>query len=286
MRGWHGLALAVLAIALGLLALAFFQNYFIFHPARALDATPDLLRLPYEQIRLKTADGQILGAWLVTADEPAATVLFLHGNAGNRSHRLNEVASLRREGLSVFIIDYRGYAESTGRPSEQGLHLDARAAWDFLTRERGIAAEQIVLYGESLGSVPALELARTLDREGQPGPAAIILEGAFTSALEVGRRAFPYLPVRLLLRAKLDNLTTIRDVAAPTLFLHGERDEVSPIEMGRRLFSTSPARLKVFHEVPGAWHNTLWTSGGTGLYRVVREFITRALADGAGPASG
>ncbi|HEY3176962.1 MAG TPA: alpha/beta hydrolase [Candidatus Polarisedimenticolia bacterium] len=258
------------------MGLSLIQDSFIYHPAQEIRHTPDFLRIPYEEVTLATADGETIAGWYVPAEAPEATILFLHGNAGNRGDRINDLAGLRRMDLSILIIDYRGYGGSTGSPSEEGLHADTRAAWEHLTAGRGLDPARIVLYGESLGSVPALHLARSLEAEGRPGPVALILEGALTSALEMGRRAFPFLPVRWILRAKLDNLSAVREVSTPILFLHGERDEVAPIEMGRRLYESSASRMKEFHEVKGAWHNTLWTSGGAAVHRAIREFIRRA----------
>ncbi len=263
------------------MALSSLEGLVIFHPARGLSLSPEDLRLPHEEVTLETSDAERLGAWLLTARGPAATVLFLHGNAGNRSHRLTTLAAFPPAGLAVLVLDYRGYGDSTGSPSEEGILRDARAGWDHLAVTRGIPAERIVLYGESLGSVAAIGLARSLKDEGLPGPGAVVLEGAFTSALEMGRRHFPFLPVRWLLRSRLDNLAAIREMESPTLFLHAEEDEVSPIDMARRLHAASPARLKEFVEFPGATHNTLWVSAAPRVLETVRRFV-----DVAVPAAG
>lgn len=270
-----GTGIAVLSLAAALLVLSMIEDRFIYFPSRALEATPDVHGIPYEDVRLTTSDGETVTGWFVPAPEPAAVILFLHGNAGNVSHRLDAIAGLRRSGFSVLIIDYRGYGNSSGAPSEAGLHRDARAAWDHLM-SRGIEPGSVVLYGESLGSSPALGLAAGLAGEGRPGPGAIVLEGAFTSAIEMGRRHFPWLPVGWILRCRLDNLSAIAGVETPTLIIHGERDEVAPMEMGRRLYEASAARLKEFHAVPMALHNTVWTGGGSSIYAKIREFVGRA----------
>jgi len=283
MRTWvRGAAVAAgiaLVVYVGLIvALASLQDLFIFHPVRAIQMTPESLRLPYEEVRLITGDGETIAGWFIPAEQAAAVILFLHGNAGNISHRLEKIAELRHAGFAVLIVDYRGYGESSGTPSEAGLHLDALAAWDHLTKGRGVPSHRIVLYGESLGSVPALALALRLEG-GSEGPGAIVLEGGFTSAVEMGRRVFPFLPIQWIVRAEMDNLSAVRKVRAPMLFLHAGNDEVVPMEMGRRLYEASAARLKEFHEVPGTWHNTLWTERGRALGETVRDFVARARAD-------
>ncbi len=272
------LGTAALAGGAVFVALALLEERIIFHPSRLIEATPDAAGLPYEDLRLRTKDGETLAGWLVTAPSPRATILFLHGNAGNLSHRLHHLAGLRGTGFSVLIIDYRGYGESSGSPSEEGLYRDARAAWEELTLERGVPARRLVLYGESIGSAVALHLAVDLRRAGEEGPGAIVLEGAFTSAVEMGRRIFPFLPIRWIARSRFDNLSAVREVGAPTLFIHAGRDEVVPIWMGRRLHAAAAAAaVKEFHEVPGAGHNTTWLSAAPPLQDVIRGFVDRVI---------
>ncbi len=270
------LGFGILIAGGGLLFLSFIQNHFIFHPTRAIEQTPQAAGLPFEQVRLQTSDGETISGWFVPLGSPAATVMLLHGNAGNISHRVFRLVGMHRAGFQVLIIDYRGYGESTGTPSEEGLLLDVRAAWEHLTRSRGLPPGKIAIYGVSLGSAPALELARRLEEKNERAPSALILEGAFTSALEMGQRAFPFLPVRWILRTRLDNLGAVRQVRTPTYFLHAGRDEVVPIDMGRRLYEASAASLKEFREVPMASHNTLWSGDGSILLADIRRFIEQA----------
>jgi len=271
------LGAAIVAGAGLLLALSFLEERIIFHPSRRIEMTPDILRLPWDDARVTTSDGETIAGWFVPAERHFATILFLHGNAGNVSHRITSLAGLRSSGFSCLIIDYRGYGESTGAPSEAGIVTDARAAWDHLTKTRAIDPTRIVLYGESIGSFPVLSLAREIRRSGGAGPGAIVLEGAFTTALEMGRRIFPFVPLRWVIRSRFDNLGAVKEVDAPTLFIHAGRDEIVPIEMGRRLHESSAARMKEFHEIPGARHNTVWIDGGSRVVRLVRSFAERAL---------
>lgn len=276
------LLIAIATVVGGLLLVRALQDRLIFFPQVGLDATPAALGLPFEEVSLTTADGETIAAWFVAASRPgssAGTVLFLHGNAGNRSHRLHAIDGFVRQGFSILLLDYRGYGGSSGDPTGAGLTLDAETALSHLAGERGIAVETLVFYGESIGSVPALRLVRRLWREEKREPAALVLEGAFTTALEMGRKAFPFLPVSWLLSDPMDNLEAIRDVAAPTLFIHGTQDEVVPFTMGRRLHDASPARMKEFRAIEGAGHNDVWlTPEGRGLFGEMGDFLRRALA--------
>jgi uncharacterized protein len=152
-----GAAFTVWAILVA--GMSLFQSSFIFFPSREIIATPTQAGLVYEPIEVRAEDGVRLSGWHVPAAEARLTVLFLHGNAGNISHRLMALHALHGLGLAVLILDYRGYGESSGSPSEQGTYRDALAAWEYLTRTLGIAADRIVLFGESLGGAVATWLA-------------------------------------------------------------------------------------------------------------------------------
>jgi fermentation-respiration switch protein FrsA (DUF1100 family) len=277
-RALAGAGIGAAVVAGGLLLMRAIQDHLIFFPQGPLDATPSVLGLPFEDVALTTADGETLAAWFVSPKQPPmGTVLFLHGNAGNRGHRLHAIEGFVGEGFSILMVDYRGYGGSSGSPTGPGLTLDADAAWAYLTRERRVAAGSIVLYGESIGSVPALRLARRLETEGSSGPAALVVEGGFTTGLEIGKKAFPFLPVSWLLSDPMDNLAAIREVTVPTFFLHGTDDEVIPFEMGRRLYDASGARVKTFRGVEGARHNSVWMVEARALFAEVGVFLRRAL---------
>ncbi|MEQ8661302.1 MAG: alpha/beta fold hydrolase [Gammaproteobacteria bacterium] len=151
---------AALAWALACAALAAMQHDLVFRPQRGAGATPAVRGLAFEDLTLTGADGVAIHAWYLPGPaQPGRTVLFLHGNAGNLSHRLHTLAVLHRLGHPVLAIDYRGYGRSHGRPSEDGLHADALAAWHHLLERRGLAAHDIVIYGRSLGGAVAARLA-------------------------------------------------------------------------------------------------------------------------------
>ena len=130
-------------------------------PGRELETTPAMLKLDYEDAWIDTEDGERLHGWFVPSIEERGTVLFFHGNAGNISHRLQSLLIFNQLGLDVLMIDYRGYGQSSGEAGEQGTYLDARAAWNFLVEQRGVAAEDIVIFGRSLGGAVGAWLAVT-----------------------------------------------------------------------------------------------------------------------------
>jgi fermentation-respiration switch protein FrsA (DUF1100 family) len=214
----------------------------MYYPVRALSATPSDYGIDYESVDFATDDGLKLNGWWIPAANERAVLLFFHGNAGNIGDRLESVEIFRRLGLTVFIVDYRGYGISEGRPSEKGTYLDGRAAWKYLTEERGIDPSHIVLFGRSLGAAVATELAVA-----HP-PRALILESAFTSVPDMASRLFPWLPVRHVLGMRYDNLKRIGDIDRPLLIVHSRDDEIIPFEHGRRLFEAA-AEPKEFLEI-------------------------------------
>ncbi len=258
-----------------LLLLWSMQERMTFHPSPVIEATPAAFRLTHEDVRIQAPDGPVLAGWWVPGPPSSPVILYLHGNAGNISHRLFQVRQIHEAGLGLLLVDYRGYGESTGTPTEAGLRSDARAAWDYLTGSLGVPPHRVLIYGESIGSVPALGLALEL-QGGGPAPAGIILEGAFTSALDMARRAFPFLPMRWILRMKMDNLGAVRHATLPILFIHGTKDEIVPFTMGRSLYEASASPSKEFFEVPGAMHNTVWMTDHDGVRERIRDFALAA----------
>lgn len=250
MSGAILLALAAAVAAYALFAGLIFvgQSRQVYFPERELHTSPAAWGMPYEDVFLRTEDGVRLHGWFVPARAPArATLLFLHGNAGNISHRLDSIRLFRALGLSVLIIDYRGYGRSEGRPDEVGTYRDAEAAWRHLRFERGVPAQEIVIFGRSLGAAVAARLAAGE----QPG--AVILESAFTSAPELGAELLPWLPVRLLLRFDYDTRAAVREIRSPLLLAHSPADEIVPFRHGRALFEAA-REPKRFLEMRGG-HN-------------------------------
>jgi hypothetical protein len=261
---------SVLMITLGVWLLMsvfvyFMQPSLVYFPLRELDFTPAALDLDYEEVELATADGERLHGWWVERRAARGALLFLHGNGGNISHRLESIRLFHDLGLSVLIIDYRGYGRSTGRPGEIGTYRDAEAAWDHLTRARGVDPRRIILYGESLGGAVATWLAARV-RCG-----ALILTAGMTSVADMGRHYYPFLPVRWLVRIRYPAIDLIGGVHCPVLVMHSPTDEIVPFEMGRRLFEAAPPP-KSFLELSGG-HNDGFLLSSDKVAAATREFL-------------
>jgi alpha-beta hydrolase superfamily lysophospholipase len=246
-------ALSILAAAYGGLALLvyIFQSRLVFYPGieREISATPSQIGLPYEDIRLTTSDGISLHGWYIPAPQPRGTVLFLHGNAGNISHRLDSVQMFHRLGYSTLIFDYRGYGNSSGKPTEQGTYRDAEAAWRYLIDQLHIPSCRIVLFGESLGGAVAAWLAATP----RDKPAALVIASGFTSVPDLGQQLYPYLPIRWLARIRYNTRVYLHSVHVPVLIAHSPQDDIVPFEHGRALFAAANPP-KQFLELAGG-HN-------------------------------
>lgn len=238
--------------ALGYAALAGFvyfgQDRLVYFPQVGRDdvATPRDAGLGYERVILTTADGERLDAWHVPVPDARGTVLVCHGNAGHIGHRLPLLVMFRRLGYAVFIFDYRGYGKSSGRPSEQGLDQDVRAAWEYLLA-RGVTPQRAVFYGESLGAAVCTKLAATVH------PAALVLASAFTSAPELGGDIYPFLPVRLLARVRFNTLEALVKYPGAVFVAHSPDDEIVPYRHGRALYDAASGP-KEFLELQGG-HN-------------------------------
>lgn len=238
----------------GFAALLFlFQDQLAYYPqlGREIHATPREHGMDYEALTLVTGDGERLDAWFVPAPEARGVVLFLHGNAGNMSHRMDSIALFHRLGHGVLIFDYRGYGRSSGKPSEAGLARDADAAWAYLTARRGIAPRRIILFGESLGGAVAAELAARQAPTARPG--ALVLASVFTSVPDLAADLYPWLPARWLARMNYDTAAALARIQAPVLVAHSPDDEIVPFRHGRRLYELAPGP-KVFLPLAGG-HN-------------------------------
>ncbi|MDH3378639.1 MAG: alpha/beta hydrolase [Gammaproteobacteria bacterium] len=246
------------------------QPRLVFFPTRALDATPAEIGLHYEDVTLDADDGVSLHGWFVPAVDATATVLFFHGNAGNISHRLDSIRIFHDLDLNVFILDYRGYGRSTGRPSETGTYADAAAAWGYLTGTRDLPANQIVLFGRSLGGAVATWLAA----EHRPG--ALILESTFTSIPDLAAEYYPLLAVRWLARIRYDNHSRIARLTSPLLLIHSRDDELIRFAHAERLYSAA-AEPKHLLEIHGG-HNDGFLLSGDSYSRELRSFITHIYA--------
>jgi fermentation-respiration switch protein FrsA (DUF1100 family) len=238
-RQMLGILLSVaVAYLIILLLVRLNESRFIYAPGlgRALLSPPEELGLPVERVEFSSGDGVRLVSWVIRGRDPSGYwLLICHGNGGNLSEagRPLHYAGLRDLGLSLFAFDYRGYGESEGAPSEAGLYRDAEAAYRYLRGPLGVPPSRIVLFGHSLGSAVAVDLAARFPAAG------LILDGALTSVPERGQEVFPYLPVRWIAGSRYASIEKIAGIGIPKLFLHAEADEVIPVAHGHRLYAAA-----------------------------------------------
>ncbi len=260
--------LAVGILAVLLVAVSWFSRSLPFFPSKGIQASPDSLGLAYEDIRLTTADGETIAGWYVPAadSDDGPVLLFFHGNAGNMSFCLDSVAMFHGLGLSVLLIDYRGFGESSGSPSVDGTLLDARAAWAWLRDVKRVPPEKIIIHGRSLGGGVAAALAA------EAPPRALILESTFTSLYDVAKGLVPRLfPVRLFLPQDFNTPERLESIHAPLLVIHSPNDEMIPYELGRTVYEayTGPKR---FVELQGSHNGGIFTDNAVYL-QGLRDFL-------------
>lgn len=266
MRMLWTLLVGLVLVYLGLLtALYFTQSKLVYFPSRQLVATPATVGLAFEDVTFASEDGVMLHGWFVPGPPGARTLLFMHGNAGNISHRLESLQVFNRLGLSTFIFDYSGYGASNGTPSEAATYSDAAGAWRYLTEQRGIEPEQIVLFGRSLGGGIATWLAR------QQASGALILESTPTSMVDLAARHYPYVPARLLLNIRYPSVTRIPHVNVPVLVAHSPDDEIVPYSHGQTMHSAA-TEPKHFLVLEGG-HNDGFLMTGARYQEGLRAFL-------------
>lgn len=259
----------------------------LFQPSRGDPGPPPTLAgVRGENLRLRTSDGVGIQGWwfpffrpgfqdgqsAANPLDPSPAVLLLHGNAGDISHRAPLAEGLLREGISVLLLEYRGYGASEGKPSEEGFILDAMAGMDFL-EEKVENAGRVVVFGRSMGGAVAAGLS-SLRPSG-----ALILEASFTSLEAMGRALYPFLPGFLFrrLRGRFDTLEKVKKVEVPVLVIHGTRDEIVPLSMGETLYAAA-SEPRAWYAVQGAGHNDVFWVGGEEYFRELAQFIRRSLA--------
>jgi uncharacterized protein len=239
------------AYALFCAAVYLAQRRMMYFPAAFLPTPQDAGLKCAETVTLQTSDGLKLTAWYAAAKTSSnlPTIVYFHGNAGNIAGRTFRIRKYLEAGYGVLLVEYRGYGGNPGKPTEDGLYLDGRAAMDFLG-QRGVEGPDTVLFGESLGSGVAVQLATEYET------AALVLEAPYTSTIDVAADVYWFLPVKLLMKDKFDSLDKINKVKAPVLVLHGEHDRTIPVAHGRKLLSAAnDPRRGVFFEHGG--HNDL-----------------------------
>jgi len=238
----------ILPLLLGVIllnVLMFFQQAsMVFFPHRELQQTPADWKLDYEDVWINSVDGVRLHGWYIPRQGARQTLLFFHGNAGNISHRRESIEIFHRLNLNVFILSYRGYGASEGKPDEQGLYNDARSAWRYLTLDRKIQQQDIILFGRSLGGAVATSLAAEVQ------PAGLILESTFSSAGDMAAVLYPILHWVIYSRYAFDTATRLRQVQSPVMVIHSADDEIIPFRIGQKVFMAA-REPKQFVEIRG-----------------------------------
>lgn len=272
--GMIGLVLRCLvaaAVIYGLLVLLVYvmQSRMLFLPSSTLPADPGAIGLSFDDVTIETSDGERLHAWWVPHPDARGTLLFSHGNAGNIGGRLESLRLFHRLRLNVLIYDYRGYGRSSGRPSEKGLYRDGEAALEWLASEKGIPADRIVLFGRSMGAAVAARLAARNDA------ACVIAESAFTSVPDRAAEIYWWLPVRWLVRIRMDTRQYLADAGIPVLIVHSREDEIVPFEHGRRLLEAVGERGELL--VISGDHNTGFVDSAERYVQGLDRFLDRCM---------
>jgi fermentation-respiration switch protein FrsA (DUF1100 family) len=265
------LAVAALCYLVVLLVLRLSESRMLYVPggSRTLLDPPAELGLDVRRVTVTASDGVRLVAWAMpVGDGSGYWLLMCHGNAGNISEagRPYHYAGLRGLGLSLLAFDYRGYGESEGAPSEDGLYRDADAAYRYLRDTIGVPPERIVIFGHSLGSAVAVELAGTVPAAG------LILDGALTSVADRAQELFPYAPVRWIAASRYPSIERIGKLSLPKLFLHATADDVIPIAHGRRLYEAA-APPKRFVELQGG-HGDTFDVDSAAYFGAIARFVS------------
>ena len=281
----------------------------VFFPDRAVTRTPADLGLDFAEVYFRASDGVRLHGWFIpgpaaaahpahpepaaahsahpelvegpaathsahpelVAGQPNLTILWFHGNAGNLGYQVDDLAALRQwTAANIFIFDYRGYGNSAGRPSERGFYRDARAAWRYLLTRPDIDPQRIILYGRSLGTAAAVELAA--NPPDGPLPYAIILYSPLTSLGDMAKAVHPRLPLHWLAGGQFNSLARIGGVSRPILIIHSAADEIIPVEQGYRLFAAAP-EPKQFLIPDAAGHNDALDLSDTALGQGLTAFL-------------
>jgi fermentation-respiration switch protein FrsA (DUF1100 family) len=240
------LFLTLLLAYLAFVVLLFlFQRTLIYHPDKAVGPPQHYGLSGFSEHFVPSEDAVSIQLWYRPASKGFPTIIYYHGNASHIGNRAGILAALAEKGFGVLAVSYRGYGKSTGTPTEQGIYQDARAAIAFLTQTQHIPLNRIILYGESLGTGVAVQMASEVPVGG------LVLEAAYTSVAARAAELYYYIPVRFLIQDKFNSLEKIGKVKAPVLCFHGERDTVIPIAHGKTLFNAviSPKQSFFFPHV-------------------------------------
>ncbi len=222
--------------------ITFFQDKLLFPLSKVMDRDPGAFGWEYEDLHLDV-DGYKTHGWYIPIENARGTVIFSHGNAGNLAGRLESISLLRHFKLNVLAYDYGGYGHSTGKPGEERIYNDIRAMWLWLTEVKGTPADEIVLFGRSMGGGPTAQLATEVDA------AAVILESTFSSVPDAAKHHMPFVP-RFLVRHKFATVDKVANINSPLLVIHSHEDTLLPHKFGQAIFDAA-TEPKTFVEILG-----------------------------------
>jgi hypothetical protein len=210
----------------------FYQRNLLYHPSEN-NYSDHKINFNYEEIFIRTNDGYDLKGWFHEKDKiKKKTLVFFHGNAGDLNNRIYKLNELKNFDINILIVAYRGFSGNKGKPTEQGLYEDAKSTLNWL-KEHEVKEEQIIIYGESLGTSVSVEVTQHKNFAG------IVLESPFTSMIDAGKFYYPYLPVSLLLKDKYETLKKLKNINIPILVMHGKKDNIVPFQMGKKVFENA-----------------------------------------------
>lgn len=249
---------SLILIAIFLLLFLYFkyyQSHGIYHPTKKIHYTPTDIGLKYKEATFKSTNNCKLHGWFIPSENAKATLLFCHGNAGNISHRVDIIKIFHDLNLNVFIFDYRGYGKSSGKPSEKALYNDTFSAYRYLTKKFNGRIKNLVIYGKSIGGNIAIDLVSKLSPN-NIRVKALVTDSAFTSAVDMGKEMFPFIPSILLdklIYIDFNAISKIKKIYIPKLIIHSQNDKIVPFKLGKKLFKKAP-KPKEFFSINGS-HN-------------------------------
>ena len=247
------------------LFVKYYEKNIVFFPIKNIEDSPLRIGLTFEDIYFPAEDGQNLNAWFLAKKSSDKVLLFFHGNAGNLGHRVDLLGILSALEINIFIFDYRGYGNSSGKPSENGLYEDALGAYKYLIEKKGFSPENIIIYGKSIGTCPAIDLAA----KKQIGK--LILDSGFSSAVDMGKLIIPILPLKIFMNLEFDSIRKIKLIKCDKLFIHSINDEIVPFKLGKKLYDHASVP-KEFISITGS-HNGSFYEHSDKLIKKIREFI-------------
>lgn len=260
----------VVAIIFWSIITMIFENRFIFFPDKypvgfynTSSRIPNLI-----DCWIVTEDSIKIHGWFAPTDSAIATLVIAHGNAGNISHRIDIIYTLQKIGFNVMMFDYRGYGRSEGSPDEEGIYKDGRAAFDYALKLPEVNPQRVIFWGTSLGGAVAVDVA--MHRK----VCALILESTFTSAKDMAKIHYPFLPTRFIMRSEFNSKDKLPKIKVPLLMIHGKEDEIVPIVLGKELFAAAN-EPKEFYEINKAGHNDTYLIGGKEYFIRIRNFIDK-----------